>query len=57
MKGEIQAAVTARVRVPMRSTGAEMPGEEEGPVMGLDRRGVVIRFYSPDNPQGDDLYG
>jgi hypothetical protein len=25
VKGEIQAAVAARIRVPMRSTGAEMP--------------------------------
>ena len=25
VKGEIQAAITARIRVPMRSTGAEMP--------------------------------
>jgi hypothetical protein len=25
VKGEIQAGITARIRVPMRSTGAEMP--------------------------------
>jgi hypothetical protein len=27
---------------------------EEGPVMGLDRRGVVIRLYPADNPKGED---
>jgi hypothetical protein len=41
----------ARVRVPMRGTGAEMPVVgKEGPVMGLDRRGVVIRLYPVGNP-------
>jgi hypothetical protein len=42
----------------MRSTGAEMPvSRDEGPVMGLDRRGVVIGLYPLDNLRGDDLYG
>ena len=27
---------------------------EEGPAMGLDRRGVVIRFYEANNPNGED---
>ena len=29
----------------------------EGPVMGLDRRGGVVRLYSVGNPQGEDLHG
>ena len=54
-KGETQAAS----RREGQSTDAEHRGgdvrsREEGPVMGLDRRGVVIRFYSVDNPNGED---
>ena len=29
----------------------------EGPVMGLDRRGGVVRLYSVGNPRGEDLHG
>ena len=29
----------------------------EGPVMGLDRRGVVVWLYSVGNPRGEDLHG
>ncbi len=41
------------------STDAEHRGgdariREEGPVMGLDRRGVVIRLYPVNNPNGED---
>ena len=37
--------------------GGGARSREEGPVTGLDRRGVVIRLYSADNPRGDDLHG
>lgn len=29
----------------------------EGPVMGLNRRGGVVRLYSVGNPRGEDLRG
>lgn len=29
----------------------------EGPVMGLDRRGSVVRLHPLDNPQGEDRNG
>jgi len=34
--------------------GGDARSRDEGPVMGLDRRGVVIGLYSAGNPQGDD---
>jgi len=37
-----------------RSGGAR--SREEGPVMGLDRRGVVIRLYPAGNPNGEDSH-
>ena len=37
--------------------GGGARSREEGPVMGPDRRGAVIRLYSADNPRGDDLHG
>jgi hypothetical protein len=54
-KGETQAARRRKGQ----STDAEHRGggarrREEGPVMGPDRRGVVIRLYQVDNPQGED---
>jgi hypothetical protein len=50
-KGETQAVNHCKGQ----STDAERRGgdariREEGPVMGLDRRGVVIRLYPVDNP-------
>jgi hypothetical protein len=35
--------------------GGDARSRDEGPVMGLDRRGVVIRLDSVDNPNGEDL--
>jgi hypothetical protein len=32
------------------------PDRDEGAVMALDRRGVVIRLYAADNPKGDDRH-
>ena len=37
--------------------GGDVRSREEGPVMGLDRRGVVIQLYPGDNPKGDDRHG
>ena len=37
--------------------GGGARSREESPVMGLDRRGAVMRLYSADNPRGDDLHG
>jgi hypothetical protein len=34
--------------------GGDARNRDEGPVMGLDRRGVVIRLYPADNPKGED---
>ena len=34
--------------------GGDARSREEGPVMGLDRRGVIIRLYPVDNPNGED---
>ena len=57
VKGEIQA-VSHRED---QSTDAEhrdgnARNRDEGAVMALDRRGVVIRLYTADNPQGDDRH-
>ena len=57
-KGETQAASHRE----SLSTDAEHRGggarsRDEGPVMGLDRRGVVIRLYPVGNPQGEDPHG
>ena len=37
--------------------GGDARSRDEGPVMGLDRRGVVIGLYPAGNPQGDDRHG
>jgi len=58
VKGETQAV--SRREGPSTNAGHRGGGarsRDEGPVMGPDRRGVVIRFYSADNPRGDDLHG
>ncbi len=34
--------------------GGDVRSRAEGPVTGLDRRGVVIRLYPVDNPNGED---
>ena len=57
-KGETQAV--SRREGPSTDAGHRGGGarsREEGLVMGLDRRGAVIRLYSADNPRGDDLHG
>ena len=37
--------------------GGAARSREEGSVMGLDRRGVVVRLHRVHNPQGDDARG
>ena len=37
--------------------GGAARGRDEGPVIGLDRRGGVARLYYVGNPQGEDQRG
>lgn len=58
VKGETQAVSRRKGQ----STDAghrdgDARSREESPVMGLDRRGVVILLYPADNPKGDDRDG
>jgi len=58
VKGETQAV--SHREGPSTDAGHRGGGarsRDEGPVMGPDRRGAVIRLYSADNPRGDDLHG
>ena len=58
VKGETQAVSRREgLSTDAGHRGGDARNREEGPVMGLDRRGVVIRLYSADNPKGDDLHG
>ncbi len=57
-KGEIQAV--GRREGPSTDAGhrgGDARSRDEGSVMGLDRRGVVIRLYPVGNPQGEDRHG
>jgi len=54
-KGETQAARRREgLSTEAWHRGGDVRNREEGPVMGLDRRGVVIRLYPVGNPQGED---
>ena len=56
VKGEIQAVHHRKDgSTDAEHRDGEARSRDEGPVMGLDRRGIVIRFYPVDNPRGDDL--
>jgi hypothetical protein len=58
VKGETQAVNHRKgLSTDAGHRGGDARSRGEGPVMGLDRRGIVIRLYSADNPQGDDLHG
>jgi hypothetical protein len=35
--------------------GGDARSMDEGPVIGLDRRGVVVRLQEASNPHGEDL--
>jgi len=37
--------------------GGDVRSRVEGPVMGLDRRGVIVWLYPAGNPRGEDLHG
>jgi hypothetical protein len=55
VKGETQAASRREgLSTEAGHRGGDVRNREEGPVMGLDRRGVVIRLYPVGNPQGED---
>src|SRR5713101_5784125 len=45
---------TGTCRFDAKDRGGDARIREEGPVMGLDRRGVVIRLYPVNNPNGED---
>ena len=54
-KGETQVASRREGQsTEAEHRGGDVRSREEGPVMGLDRRGVVIRLDSADNPKGED---
>jgi hypothetical protein len=55
-KGETQA-VSHREGLSTETghRGGDVRSREESSVMELDRRGVVIRLYLADNPNGEDL--
>ena len=54
-KGETQAASRREgLSTDTGHSGGDVRNREEGPVMGLDRRGVVIRLYPVGNPKGED---
>ena len=58
VKGETQAVSRREgLSTDAGHRGGGARSREESPVMGPDRRGVVIRFYSADNPRGNDLHG
>ena len=55
VKGEIQAVHHRKdLSTDAEHRGGDARSRGEGPVMGLDRRGVVIRLYPVGNPQGED---
>jgi hypothetical protein len=58
VKGETQA-VSRREGLSTDAgyRGGDVRSRDEGPVMGLDRRGVVIGPYPAGNPRGDDPHG
>jgi hypothetical protein len=54
-KGATQAACHRKgLSTEAGHRGGGVRSREESPVMGLDRRGVVIRLYPVDNPKGED---
>ena len=54
-KGETQAVSHREgVSTDAGHRGGDVRSRKEGPVMGLDRRGVVIRLDLVGNPNGED---
>ena len=57
-KGEIQAnGLREGESTDAGHRGGVARSRDEGPVMGLDRRGNVVRLYCVDNPCGEELRG
>ena len=57
-KGEIQAeGLRKDESTDAGHRGGDACSRAEGPVMGLDRRGVIVWLYAAGNPQGEDLRG
>ena len=58
VKGETQA-VSSREGLSTDAgyRGGDVRSRDEGPVMGLDRRGVVIGLYPAGNLEGEDPHG
>jgi hypothetical protein len=58
VKGETQAVSRRKGQsTDAGHRGGDVRSREESPVMGLDRRDVVILLYPADNPTGDDRHG
>lgn len=57
-KGEIQAeGLRKDESTDAGHRGGDVRSRVEGPVMGLDRRGVIVWLYPVGNPRGEDLHG
>ena len=57
-KGETQAVSSREgLSTDAGHRGGDARSRVDGPVMGSDRRGVVIQLYLGGNPQGDDCHG
>src|SRR4029077_2565385 len=55
VKGASQAACSRKgLSTDAGHRGGDARTRKEAPVMGVDRRGVVIRLYPVDNPKGED---
>ena len=55
VKGASQAACGRKgLSTDAGHRGGDARTRKEAPVMGVDRRGVVIRLYPVDNPKGED---
>jgi hypothetical protein len=58
VKGEAQAdGLRKGQRTDAGHRGGAVRSRDEGPVMGLDRRGGVVQLCLVGNPQGEDLRG
>lgn len=57
-KGEIQAeGLRKDESTDAGHRGGDVRSRVEGPVMGLDRRGVIVWLCAAGNPQGEDPHG
>jgi hypothetical protein len=57
-KGEVQAeGLRKDESTDAGHRGGDVRSRVDGPVMGPDRRGIVIQLYPGDNLKGDDRHG